>query len=109
MKKAWLIKVAIDNHTYNHGVMICNEKTVKSYCKNKTEESLYDNYNSDLDDDEVWMIPCKHSDGEHIWYTYHVGKMNDSSDRQFNSWESFVEYMVGVRAIQCAKLNKKVA
>lgn len=50
MEKAWLVKVSIDNHTYNHGVMICNETTVKSYCKNKTEESLYDNYDSDLDD-----------------------------------------------------------
>ena len=47
MKKAWLIKVSIDNHTYNHGVMICDKKTVKSYCKNKTEESLYDNYDLD--------------------------------------------------------------
>ena len=44
MKKAWLIKVSIDNHTYNHCVMICDEKTVKSYCKGKTEESEFDNY-----------------------------------------------------------------
>ena len=55
MKKVWLIKVSINNHTYNHGVMICNEKTVKSYCKNKTEESEYDNYNSDLDDID-WIV-----------------------------------------------------
>ena len=55
MKKAWLIKISIDNHTYNHGVMICDEKTVKSYCKNKTMESEYDNYNSDLDDID-WTV-----------------------------------------------------
>lgn len=53
---------------------------------------------------EVWMIPCKHDDSNgNVWYTYHVGKMNDSCDRQFNSWEAFVDYMVGVRAIQYAK------
>lgn len=48
MKKAWLIKVLIDNHTYNHWVMICDEKIVKSYCKGKTEESEFDNSDSDL-------------------------------------------------------------
>ena len=55
MKKAWLIKVSIDNHTYNHGVMICDEKIVKSYCKGKTEESEYDNYDSDLDEID-WTV-----------------------------------------------------
>lgn len=59
------------------------------------------------DGNEVWMIPCKHEDDEgHVWFTYNVGKMNDSCDRRFNSWESFVDYMVGVRAIEKAKVKK---
>ena len=60
------------------------------------------------DGKDVWIIPCKHEDNEgHVWFTYNVGKMNDSCDRQFNSWESFVDYMVGVRAIEKAKGSKR--
>lgn len=54
-KKAWLIKVSIDNHTYDDGVMICDEETVKKYCKDKTAESEMENYDSDLDDID-WTV-----------------------------------------------------
>jgi hypothetical protein len=77
-------------------------------------EKLNDNCSHKLyvaeDGNEVWMIPCKHEDGEgHIWYTYHVGKVNSACDRQFNSWESFVGYMIDYKAIEKAKNSKKVA
>ena len=76
-------------------------------------EKINDNHSHKLyiaeDGNEVWMIPCKHSDGEHIWYTYHVGKINNSSDKQFNSWDAFVEYMIKYRAIEYAKNSKKAA
>ena len=52
---------------------------------------------------DVWMIPCKHEDSGHVWFTYYVGKMNDSCDRQFNTWEAFVDYMVGQTAILNAR------
>ena len=42
MKKAWLIKVSIDNHTYNHGVMICDEKTVNVEVAGKGIPSIID-------------------------------------------------------------------
>ena len=62
------------------------------------------------DGNDVWIIPCKHEDGEgHVWYTYHVGKMNNSSDRQFNTWNAFVDYMIEYKAIEYAKNAKKVA
>lgn len=62
------------------------------------------------DGKEVVMCPCKHEDGEgHVWYTYHVGKINDACDRQFNSWDSFVDYMIEYKAIEYAKNSKKVA
>ena len=52
---------------------------------------------------DVWMIPCKHEDSGHVWFTYHVGKMNDSCDRQFNTWDAFVDFMVGQTAILNAR------
>ena len=62
------------------------------------------------DGNDVWIIPCKHEDGEgHVWYTYHIGKMNNSSDRQFNTWNAFVDYMIEYKAIEYAKNAKKVA
>jgi len=77
-------------------------------------EKMDDKHNHKLyvaeDGKEVWMIPCKHEDSEgHVWYTYHVGKMNDACDRQFNSWDAFVGYMIEYKAIERAKNSKKVA
>ena len=40
---------------------------------------------------------------------YHVGKMNDACDRQFNSWDAFVGHMIEYKAIEYAKNAKKVA
>lgn len=58
-----------------------------------------------VDDDgkEVVLCPCKHEDRGRIWFTYHIGKLNEAFDRQFNTWDSFVEHMVEVMAIQHAK------
>lgn len=62
------------------------------------------------DGKDVVMCPCKHEDREgHVWYTYHVGKINDACDIQFNSWDSFVNYMIEYRAIERAKNSKKIA
>lgn len=77
-------------------------------------EKMNDNRSHKLyvteDGKEVWMIPCKHEDNEgHVWYTYHVGKMNDACDIQFNSWDAFVSHMIEYRAIERAKNSKKVA
>ena len=77
-------------------------------------EKINDNRSHKLyvaeDGNDVVMCPCKHEDNEgHIWYTYHVGKLNNACDRQFNSWESFVDYMIEYKAIEYAKNSKKVA
>lgn len=71
-------------------------------------EKINDNCSHKLYVDEngndIWIIPCKHEDREgHVWFTYHVGKMNDSSDRQFNSWDAFVDYMVKCTVLLNAK------
>lgn len=74
-------------------------------------EKINDNQNHKLyeeDGKEVWLCLSKHSDGEHTWYTYHVGKVNECCDRQFNNWDSFVEFMVKREALNRAK-EKKIA
>lgn len=55
-KRAWLIKVSIDNHTYDDSIILCDdEEKVKAYCEGKTAESEMENYESDLDDID-WTI-----------------------------------------------------
>lgn len=76
-------------------------------------DKINDNRSHELyvkDGEKVVMIPSKHEDRNgNVWYTYHVGKLNNSSDRQFNSWDAFVDYMIEYKAIEYAKNAKKVA
>ena len=94
---------------------------IMSRAKNAIRESvkvemdkINDNYSHRLyvadDGKDVFVIPCKHEDREgHIWYTYHVRKIGNSSDRQFNSWDAFVDYMIQYKAIEYAKNTKNIA
>lgn len=96
-------------------VHVCYDWQIMRDAKNAVRESvkaemakINDNCSHILYTDEeckdVWMIPCKHKDNEgHIWFTYHVGKINDSCDRQFNTWDAFVDFMVGQTAILNAR------
>ena len=76
-------------------------------------DKINDNHSHELyveDGEKVVMIPSKHEDRNgNVWYTYHVGKLNNSSDRQFNTWDAFVDYMIEYKAIEYAKNAKKVA
>lgn len=47
MKSAWLIKMNCENHTYDYGVMICEEEKVKNCCERLTEESIKNNKDTD--------------------------------------------------------------
>ena len=96
-------------------VHVCYDWQIMRDAKNAVRESvkaemakINDNCSHILYTDEegkdVWMIPCKHKDNEgHIRFTYHVGKINDSCDRQFNTWDAFVDFMVGQTAILNAR------
>ena len=77
-------------------------------------EKINDGRNHKLyvDEDGKDVIMCleKHegSNGE-TWHTYHIGKLNCASDRQFNTWDALVDYMISIKAIEHAKSLKKVA
>lgn len=81
---------------------IAVRESVKAETDKMNDNSSHKLY-TDENGKDVWMIPCKHGSGDDVWYTYHVGKINDSCDKQFNSWDSFVDYMEKIRAIEYAK------